>query len=262
VQPWPGEQVGERAEHRREERARRRQPRHEDVVDEVLHARRATRIGGVAELGHRRQRGEAMAGQVDLGDDLDAQRPGPRHPPVDVAGRVRASVGLGARPEQRGDGEAVPPPCPDLGERGVTADREPPPLVVGEVQVNPVEPAPRGAVDEPADVDGGDELAGQIDVEPAPPVHRHMDARRVRDVAPRPGEREKRRHQRLLGAGRNVRAVDRERVGRSPGVDRRGHRVSPGLPEHRGAEQPPLTLGRDRPRRPDDVSVRGQPERW
>ena len=132
------------------------------------------RVRRVAEIGDCGQGGEAVAGQVDLRDELDAELGRSPHPPADVAGGVGAAGGLRPRSEEGGDREPVAAPRADLGERRVGGDRHPPGLVVGEVEVEPVEPPPCGDVDEPLDVDRREELAGEVDVQPAPLVDRDL----------------------------------------------------------------------------------------
>ena len=70
------------------------------------------------------------------------------------------------------------------------------------MKVEPVESLPRGDVDEPLDVDRREELAGEVDVQPAPLVDRDLaELVEVVTVALVPGEGEERHPQRLVRAG-------------------------------------------------------------
>ena len=178
VQPRRREQVGERAEHGLDERPPARDTGVEHVVDEPLHADGAARVVGVGELGVRRRgrRSSAPAGRPPARGRRRPRRR-PRPSPAISSGVVGAAVRLAARTEQRRDRQAVAAPRADLGERRVAVDRHTPALVVGQVQMQPVESVPRSDVDQPADVGGREELPGEVDVQPAPLVARRVPGR-------------------------------------------------------------------------------------
>ena len=112
VQPRRREPVGELAERRLQQRPRRRDAGVQHVVDEVLDAdaHRSCRADRRS-AGSGRQGGEAVPGQVDLGDQHDARALGASVPAGDVVGRVDAAVRRGARSERavarRGRGRAT-----------------------------------------------------------------------------------------------------------------------------------------------------------
>ena len=169
VQPRRREQAGELAGDGGEERAGGLDARVEHVVDERLHADGPAAIGRVTERRDGGEGGEAVPGQVDLGDDDDAPRRGPLDPAGDLGAGVRAAERRRARAEQRRDRQAVAAPGADVGQGGEGFDGDAPGLIVRQVQMQPVEAAPRRDVDQPVDVGGREELASEVDVE-APPV--------------------------------------------------------------------------------------------
>ena len=177
VQPRRVEHRGERTEHGLDERHRGRQSR-----DTASCRRSAARCcAPVASSGSRSdgtavERRVAVAGKIDLGHDHDAElaaraRPirGSRRP---CSSHRSAAAG---EPSNGGIGKPVATPGADGGQVGVAVDRHPPRLVVGEVEVEPIELAPRRQIDDPLDVGRREELAGEIDVQPAPLVRRPVD---------------------------------------------------------------------------------------
>ena len=86
----------------------------------------------------------------------------------------------------------MPAPGADGGQFGVSVDGDAPRFVVGEVEVEPIELAPRRQIDDALDVGRREELAGEIDVEPAPLVRRAVDDPHVlrRPVAQQLGDRD------------------------------------------------------------------------
>ena len=140
-------------------------------------------------------------GRSTSGTSSMPTRGGARDPAGDVPAVVGTASELGRGAEERRDRVAVATPRPDVGECRVGGDRHPPALVVGEVEVHPVEAPPRRHVDQPPDVLGRQELAGQVDVQPAPRVHRPALAGQDGAGTPTRGQRHERRRQRRRRAG-------------------------------------------------------------
>ena len=129
----------------------------------------------------------------------------------DLRGRVRAAERRRARTEQRRDRHAVTAPRADLGQRRVVVDRHAPGLVVGQVQVQPVEAPPCGDVDQPVDIGGREELPGQVDVQAPPAVRRRVARRPDLPGAALPGERGERHAATSRASRRSPRSVSRRR---------------------------------------------------
>ena len=123
--------------------------RDESVVAEPLHTRGRGTVVGVAQFGEGGERGVAVGRDVDLRDQLHAERCRPLHPIGDLALGVGAAGRATSRTQQRRERQAVAPDAADLGEPGVDPAGQAPRLVVGEVEVDVAELAPRGEVDQP-----------------------------------------------------------------------------------------------------------------
>jgi hypothetical protein len=178
----------------------------------------------VAELRVRRDRGLHVTGQVDLRDHGD--------PALGGVGDDLAQVVLGVEPAvpltvvlelglvvgHLADHRLVPPGA-DLGEPRVRVDLDPPALVVGEVQVQHVQPVQGDHVDHLEDEVLRHEVPRDVEHHPAP-----AEPRRVRDPHRRHGDlatlgrygsvqhllvRRLGVPQRVLGAGREPGAVRR-----------------------------------------------------
>ena len=136
---------------------------------------------GLARVAERRDRLKhrvAMAGNVDLGDDRDAERRGAGDEGPHVPGRIDPAVAGEAAAEERRDGEAVAAPRRDRRELGIAGDVEPPALVVAEVEVEHVQLVPGEAVDEPRDLVRRIELPGDVEMRAT-----EGEARRIVDEA-------------------------------------------------------------------------------
>ena len=173
---------------------RQRSDLSDDVVDEPIgqlltDAQRAeadldTRVESgrdavAAQLRVRRQRGVRVPGQVDLGHDGDV-----------AGGRVRDELRVLAL--RVGASRAAPhlgaPPVPRQLRPG--ANREPPALIVREVQVQPVQLVESHQVDEPLDVGDPEEVPRDVEHRAAPDEARPvLDRPRPHPPRPRPNGR-------------------------------------------------------------------------
>ena len=146
-------------------------------------------------------------------------------------------------------------PGADVRQLGIALDRDPPGLVVGQVEVEPIELAPRRQVDDPLDVGCREELAGEVDMDPAPLVRRAVDdphpfgdlSRRSWASVTKPCRNPpvSLAVDRHLGAG----VVDRQLV--VPGRHRARRRPTPTRRRHRCRRRRPAPTGR-----PDRAAVR------
>ena len=91
-----------------------------------------------------------VTGKIDLGHDHDAELASSLDPAADLVDRVAPTSGRRRRTEQRRDRQPVTAPGADGGQLGVAVDRDSPRLVVGEVEVEPIELAPRRQIDDAA----------------------------------------------------------------------------------------------------------------
>jgi len=144
-------QLRQRGEDGFEERHRGGQPGHEHVVRPTLHADCRGRVVGIAQFRDGDQRGMAVPWNVGLGYQGDAERLGSLHPSADLGAGVRPAVRGRPGTAQRRKRESVATGAADRCERRVGVDVESPRLVVGEVEMDVAELAPRGDVDHPLD---------------------------------------------------------------------------------------------------------------
>ena len=126
------------------------------------------------QLAVRGERGVHVAGHVDLRHDLDEPLGGVRDDAPVVALRVVA-----ARTASDGARRA------DARQPRPRADRDPPALVVGQVQVQPVQLVEREQVDQSLDLGDAEEVPRDVEHHPAPREARPVVDREHRNV-PRP----------------------------------------------------------------------------
>ena len=124
---------------------------------------------GVPELRVRGDGGQHVPGHVDLGHDGDEPPGRVGHDLGQVGLGVVATVGRAVAAALRIVARRrLAPPGSDLGQQRVTVYLEPPTLVVGQVQVQHVEFVQAGQVDQPQHEALGEEVAGHVEVDPAP----------------------------------------------------------------------------------------------
>lgn len=246
----------------------------------VVHLRSPVRLAGRPVAAQRPQdglRGERVPGPVDLGDDGDEALGRVVDDLRVLLGRVEPGP---ARPRR-------PPllrPTAHLGQPRQAVDREPPALVVGQVQVQHVEAVVREVVDEPLDVLDRGEAPRDVEHRAAVRVARRvrdLDRRHLpRDAVGRGGrldlggqELEQRARAAVQACGRRAGEHDAalpriEGVGLGRGVVEQAVRV-PGLaarlePEHHGPRLPGRLVS-GAPGVPEDrldrkVERRGRPQ--
>ncbi len=154
----------------------------EDLLEHAEGGGDALAVPG-AELGVGGQDGAGVAGEVDLGDDHDVPFApvGDDLPQVGerVVAAVRGAVGAGLVAGVADDG--LGPPGGDLGEPGPGGDLDAPALVVGQVEVDDVEPVDPGPLDHGEHELLGLEVPGDVDVDASPAQARGVVDRDARD---------------------------------------------------------------------------------
>ncbi len=148
------------------------------------HLERLGRPAAGSELGVGGEQSLHVPRQVDLGDDRDAPGPGERDDLPQVLLGVPAAVrGVIERTPVDSVNRRGVSPRGDLLEPRVPGDGQPPSLVVGEVEVQDVELALRGKLDEPHHLVLRQEVPGDVEQDPAV-----LQARRVLDHHGREGD--------------------------------------------------------------------------
>lgn len=127
-------------------------------------------VGTVAQVRIRGQGGTDVAGHFDLGQHGDAS--GSRVP--HQVGQLGAGVGAAVRHTvvvvAAGTGHGLGTMGADLGELGVGRDRHPPPLVVGQMQMEDIDLVQGQEIDVTAQVGHRLEVAGHVEHRSAPAV--------------------------------------------------------------------------------------------
>ncbi len=124
-----------------------------------------------AELGDGREQGRCVTRDVDLGHDSHHPLRRVRRKLGQVGERVITAVRRFVVHGGLLPAEADPRPRPvraDLVQRGMAAALDPPALIVGEMQVEPVQLDRREAVDERQQLALGEEVPGHVQVAAAP----------------------------------------------------------------------------------------------
>ena len=178
--------AGEQVDHFVEDVLEEFERRFVGIEEPVVHAPVGRDRGGAtrAELRVARDRRLRVAGHLDLGDDRHEARRRVRNDIAHLGLRVEAAVRRGIA----GTGGLAP--GADARELRISADLEPPALVVGQVPVQDVELVQRHPVDELPDELGRLVMPRGIQHEPAPGEARgvrdrqgrHVNALRVRGI--------------------------------------------------------------------------------
>jgi hypothetical protein len=170
-----------------------------------------------------------MSGEVDLGHEDDAERVGPRYPSGDLRVCVGAPDGTGSAAQHRRQRHTVTAHAGDRGQFGKRIHRDPPCLVVGQVQVEVRQLSPGGGIDHTRDHLRLEPLPGEVDVQPAERVPRRvLNGRARRQTAREPlghGHEAVPKAVRITGCDLDRAAVDDQPVllGREVGGERCRH---------------------------------------